>query len=120
MSATEANQPDPIAVDVFAYWLEGFAYGIDGRSIDGPWVAGELHDCLIQCGFALVKLPAPAGMDSDGQIWFDTTETRVDTTGREPEIYSGRNQRTVKQLREEAAELLSIAALVDAINAGAK
>lgn len=97
-------------------------------NIRAPWVSPEQwHDtasnlltALTNAGFALVKLPAPAGMDSDGQIWFDTTETRVDTTGREPEIYSGRNQRTVKQLREEAAELLSIAALVDAINAGAK
>lgn len=68
--------------------------------------------------FAVVKLPAPAGMDEDGQIWFDTTEMSVDTTGSEPEIYAiGRRRRTVKQLREEAAELLSIAALVDAINA---
>lgn len=71
-------------------------------------------------GFAVVKLPAPAGMDEDGQIWFDATEIRVDTTGSEPEIFIGRHQRTVQQIREEAAELLSIAALVDAINAAAE
>lgn len=69
-------------------------------------------------GFAVVKLPPPSSMDEDGQIWFDTTEIRVDTTGSKPEIYSiGRNELTVQQLRAEAAELLSIAALVDAINA---
>lgn len=80
----------------------------------------ELKAALAGAGYAVVELPAPAGMDDDGQIWFDTTEIRVDTTGHEPVIWRGRNQWTVQQLRAEAAEFLSIAALVDAINAAAE
>lgn len=74
---------------------------------------------LAETGHVVIKLPEPEGMDEDGQIWFDATEIRVDTTGSEPEIYLGRNQRTVEWIRQEAAELLSIAALVDAAKAEA-
>lgn len=88
------------------------------HDIDLPDIEAVL-DAQMRAGYGVVKLPEPAGMDEDGQIWFDYTEIRVDTTGSEPEIFTiGRNQVTVEQIRAEAAELLSIAALVDAIKAG--
>ena len=73
---------------------------------------------LREAGIAVIELPPPAGMNEDGQIWFDTTEHCVDTTGRDPEIWWGHIERTVDQLRTQAAELLSVAALVDAIKSG--
>ena len=71
--------------------------------------AAHVEAELASAGVAVVEL-ARASEDSDGQLWFDTPEIRVDLSGDRPEAWRGEHQViSPGVLRLEASELLAAA-----------
>lgn len=117
MTAPNLEQPDDADIDA-SLALDGFdasdRYPEYGHSaLRAAYRSGwaDVVAAIRDSGYTVIALPESDGPDEDGQLWFDDSDIRVDTTGKpdDTRLYVNGEPRTPDAVYRHAVALIAAA-----------